>query len=172
MKKGLVPLLKPDNSPIWKRDLRDSKIRPFGRYITTFDWSPLLNIHDCDKKYEKFNDTMTAMIDNFFPLARTMVRKCDKPWITPSIKCAIAKRQKALHTNGKNSDIYKYWRNKVQLSIKTARKKYYMCSVEKLKNSNPARWWNEVKTQRRLDSTPQSIMGNALLFARAASVVC
>ena len=56
-----------------------------------------------------------------------------------------SRRQKAFHRNGKNSGVYKYWRNKVQLSIKTARKKYYKCSVEKLKNSKPARWWNEVK---------------------------
>ena len=56
---------------------------------------------------------MTAMIDNIFVLERTMVRKCDKPWITSSIK--------------KNSDIYEYWHNKVQLSFKTARKKYYRC---------------------------------------------
>ena len=116
--KGQAPLIKPDNSPICKRDLRDSRIRPFGRHITAFDWTPILNIHDYDAKYEKFNNTMTAMIDNFFPLERTKVRRCDKPWITSSIKCAIAGHQKAFHRNGKNSGIYKYWRNKVQLSIK------------------------------------------------------
>ena len=136
--KDQAPLIKPDNSPIWKRDLRDSRIRPFGRHITAFDWTTILNMHDCDAKYEKFNNTMTTMIDNFFPLERTNVRKCDKPWITSSIKSAISRRQKAFHRNGKNSGVYKYWRTKVQLSIKTARKKYYKCLVEKLKNSNLA----------------------------------
>ncbi|CAB4023227.1 RNA-directed DNA polymerase from mobile element jockey, partial [Paramuricea clavata] len=143
---------KPDNSHIWKRDLRDSRIRPFGRYITTFDWSPILDIHDCDTKYEKFNDTMTVMIEKFFPLERIKVRKCDKPWMTSSIKSAIGRRQKALHESGKNSDIYKYWRNRVQSCIKVARKIYYMRSVEKLKNSNPARWWKEVKAIGGLSS--------------------
>ena len=131
--KAQDPPSKPDNSPIWKRDLRDSSIRSFGRYIASFDWS--VNIHDCDIEYEKFNDTMSAVIDKFFPLERTSVRKCDKPWMTSSIKSAIARRQKALHDSGKNSDIYKYWRNKVQSSIKAARKKYYVGSVGKLKNS-------------------------------------
>ena len=42
-------------------------------------------------------------------------------------------------------NIYKYWRNRVQSCIKVARKIYYMRSIEKLKNSNPARWWKEVK---------------------------
>ena len=80
------PPSKPDNSPIWKRDLRDNSIRPFGGYIASFDWSAIFNIHDCDMKYEKFNDTMSAMIDKFFPLERTSVRKCNRPWMTSSIK--------------------------------------------------------------------------------------
>ena len=80
------------------------------------------------------------------------MRKCDKPWMTSSIKSAIACRQKALHESGKNSNISKYWRNKVQSSIKAARKKYYVGSVEKLKNSNPARWWKEVKALGGLSS--------------------
>ena len=55
--KAQDPSSKPGNSPIWKRDLRDCSIRPFGRYIASFDWSAIFNIHDCDIKYEKFNDT-------------------------------------------------------------------------------------------------------------------
>ena len=73
---------------------------------------------------------MSAMIDKFFPLERTSARKWDKPWMTSSIKSAIVRRQKALHESGKNSDMYKYWRNKVQSSIKAARKKYYVSSVK------------------------------------------
>ena len=144
--------MSPNNSTIWKRDLRDSSIRPFDRCIASFDWSAILDIPDCDTKYEKFNDIMSAMIDKFFPLKRTNVRKSDKPWMTSSIKSSIARRQKALHESGKNSNIYKFWRNKVQLGIKSVRKKYYKGSVEKLKNSNPTRWWKEVKTLGGLSS--------------------
>ena len=53
---------------------------------------------------------------------------------------------------GKNSDIYKYWRNKVQSSIKAAHRKYYVGSVGKFKKSNPARWWKEVKALGGLSS--------------------
>ena len=60
--------------------------------------------------------------------------------MTSSIKSAIVNRQIALHESGKNSDIYRFWRNRVQSRIKVARKKYYIGSVEKLKNSNLARW--------------------------------
>jgi hypothetical protein len=95
---------------------------------------------------------MITMIENLFPLKRIKVRKCDKPWMTSSIKSAIGRRQKALHESGKNSDIYKYWRNRVQSCIKVARKIYYMRSIEKLKNSNLARWWKEVKAIGGLSS--------------------
>ncbi|CAB3996817.1 Hypothetical predicted protein [Paramuricea clavata] len=161
---------KPDNSHIWKRDLRDSRIWPFGRYITTFDWSPILDVHDCDTKYEKFNDTMTMMIEKFFSLERIKVRKCDKPWMTSSIKSAIGRRQKALHESGKNSDIYKYWRNRVQSCIKVARKIYYMRSIEKLKNSNPARWWKEVKAIGCL-SSKKKILGILSYFLMMFGIV-
>ena len=76
----------------------------------------------------------------------------NKPWMTLSIKSDFARCQKALHESGKNSDIYKYWRNKVQSSIKAARKKYYVGSVGKLTNSNLARWWKEVKALGGLSS--------------------
>ena len=59
--------------------------------------------------------------------------KCDKSWMTSSIKSAITSRQKALHKSGKNSNIYKYWRNKVQSSVKAPRKKYYVSSVKNKK---------------------------------------
>ena len=45
---------------------------------------------------------MSAMIDKSLPLEKTSVRKCDKPWMTSSMKSAIASRQKALHESEKN----------------------------------------------------------------------
>jgi hypothetical protein len=53
---------------------------------------------------------------------------------------------------GKISQIYKYWRNKVQQEVKTARKRFYHQSVKKLKNTNPARWWKEIKSVGGLSS--------------------
>ena len=62
------------------------------------------------------------------------------------------KKVRHTHESRKNSDVYKYWRNKVQSSIKAARKKYYVGSVGKLKNSNLARWWKKVKALGGLSS--------------------
>lgn len=66
--------------------------------------------------------------------------------MTPSLKVAISKRQKAFCKYGKSSKSYKYWRNKVQHDVKVARSKCYSKSVEKLKNGNSSKWWREVKS--------------------------
>ena len=52
----------------------------------------------------------------------------------------------AFYEYGKNSYAFKYWRNKVQYAAKQARKAYYSHSVNKLKNTNPTRWYKEIKS--------------------------
>ena len=64
----------------------------------------------------------------------------------------MKKRQMAFYEYGKNSYVFKYWRNKVQYAVKQARKTYYSHSVDKLKNTNPTRWWKEIKSVGSLSS--------------------
>ena len=137
---------------MYKRDLRDSNVRPFGQWITSFDWSLVFEISDCNLKYTQFNDIVSEKINYYFPLKQTKVRKSDKPWIISSLKLFIRKRQRALHIHGKTSPIYKKWRNIVQLEVKYAHEKYYQYSVKKLKPSNPSRWWKELKALGGLSS--------------------
>jgi hypothetical protein len=73
--------------------------------------------------------------------------------MTPSLKAAISKRQKAFCKYGKTSKAYKFWRNKVQHDVKTARSTYYSKSVEKLKEGNPSKWWREVRSLSGLTSS-------------------
>ena len=134
---------KPCNERVWKRDMRDSKVRSFGQWITGFEWTDILNTPDCVSKYEKFNDILQHLIQHYFPLKPTSVRKSDKPWVTPLLKLLIRRRHRALHVYGKLSPIFKKWRNKVQAEVKLARDKYYRSSVKKFKDMSPARWWPE-----------------------------
>ena len=76
------------------------------------------------------------MIECYFPNKSTNVRVTDKPWITQSLTSSISKRQKFFHKYGKDSETYKYWRNKVQRDVKLACGKYYRNAVEKLKSTN------------------------------------
>ena len=66
--------------------------------------------------------------------------------MTSAIKTLIIKRQKALHEYGKSSESYKFWRNSVHDSM------CYGWFVEKLKASNPSKWWKEIKSLGSLSS--------------------
>ena len=68
------------------RDLRESSLQHFGRWITSFDWSDIFTTNACEAKYGKFNDIMSDMINILLPLEKTKVTKCDKPCLTSSIK--------------------------------------------------------------------------------------
>ncbi|CAB4000775.1 RNA-directed DNA polymerase from mobile element jockey [Paramuricea clavata] len=140
------------NKRVCKRDLRDSSIRHFGQTITSTDWTEIFEIPDPNMKYRRFNEVVSAMMDCFFPNKPTSVRESDKPWMTSSLKSSISKRQKSLHKYGRNSQAYRFWRNRVQRDVKVARRKYYANSVQKLKSANPSRWWKEVKSIGGLSS--------------------
>jgi hypothetical protein len=49
--KSLSPPVKPDKVKVWKRDLRESSLQPFGRWITSFDWSVFFTTNACEAKY-------------------------------------------------------------------------------------------------------------------------
>ena len=69
------------------------RIRSFGQWITNFDWSDVFQISDCALKLDKFVDIMLPMVDCYFPSKLTKTCYSDKPWMTPSLKFAIRKRQ-------------------------------------------------------------------------------
>ena len=147
---------KPSNDRIWKRDLRDSNINFFGQWITNYDWSPIFETVDCEAKYNEFNIVMSTMIEHFFPKKQLKTRKSDKAWLTQSLKFSIRRRQRALYLYGKTSQIFKFWRNRVQQEAKSARNKFYHQTVKKLKNSNPTKWWKEIKALGGLSSEQSS----------------
>ena len=65
--------------------------------------------------------------------------------ITTKLKSLIAKRQSALHVNGKDSELYKFYRNAVQRECSIAKKSYCNNWVAALKTTNAKRWWKEIK---------------------------
>ena len=70
----------------------------------------------------------------------------DKPWITVKLKSMIEKRQAAFIKFGKDSPIYRLWRNRVQGAIKTAKCSYYNNKVKGLAETNPKKWWKDIKS--------------------------
>ena len=132
----------PDN----KVSKKDCCLRLFGRWITAYDWKAAYKISDSEMKFKKIDEIPSIMIDRFSLFRSTTVRSSDKPWMTPSLKRYIKKRQVARYSHGKSSDACKYWRHKVPSTVKLAISNYYTHSVDKLKSTNPSRWLKEIKS--------------------------
>lgn len=128
-----------------KRDLRPSRIDAFGRWITQFDWSDLYTRSSVKEKFDLFSGTMVEAIDRYFPLQRTKCCSTDKPWLTSKFKTLISRRQKALSMHGKDSCIFKHWRNRAERECKTCKCRFYENKVAALKDCNMKRWWKEIK---------------------------
>ena len=130
---------------IIKWDTRDSALRDFGRWITSFSWDEVFSLDTCEEKFDLFYRIMSDAVNRFLPLKSFHVHSSDKPWISPKIKFWVAGRQHALSRFGKNSHAFKIWRNKVQRAITSAKKFYYDAKVKGLKDTNVGKWWKEVK---------------------------
>ena len=101
------------------RDTWRSRIRAFGEWITTYDWPTILNIFEVQSKFDSLHSCLMKAVNAFFPIRKAKISATDKPWITSSLKCLIAQRQKALAKWGKTSDNYKRLRNRVQEACST-----------------------------------------------------
>ena len=128
------------------RDSRDSCIREFGRWMTSFSWHDLYQLDSCKDKFEYFHHTLSGAVDRFLPTKVSCIHASDKPWMNSKIKSWIAKRQKCLARYGKDSSLFKLWRNRVQQSIKSSKKSFYSSKVKSLKNSNISKWWKAIKS--------------------------
>ena len=76
----------------------------------------------------------------------------DKPWITVKLKSMIEKRQAAFIKYGKDLLVFRIWRNRVQGAIKTAKRSYYDNKVVDLAETNPKKWWQDIKSLTGQDS--------------------
>ncbi len=126
--------------------MRDSAWREFGRWITQKDWNPVLNTSSCEDKFQQFITELKQGVDRYLPQRTVKVHQTDRPWMTNKLKIWIRKRQTAFQRHGKNSSVYKHWRNKIQREIKAAKSHYYKHKVAELGQTNPRKWWKQIKS--------------------------
>ena len=97
------------------------------------------------EKFNIFTNILFSAVEKFLPFRKIRLCLADKQWITPKLKNLIAKRQKSLHIDGKESKAYKDIRNAVQVECSLAKKLYYNNKVAALKSTNVKRWLSEIK---------------------------
>ena len=126
-----------------RRDCRVSNKNALFSSLQSVNWTPLYRLNSCENQLQNFQDLITEKIDIHLPTRTVKVHPTDKPWMTPDIKATIKKRQRAW-LNG-NSDLYRLHRNKVMSLCKSARRRFYHNCISHLKNSNPKKWWSNIK---------------------------
>jgi hypothetical protein len=75
----------------------------------------------------------------------------DKLWVTSEIKRLISKRQVAW--NSGNKIMFRLNRNKVNTLCKRARSRFYNSNVANCFESNPHKWWSNIKNIAGLGAT-------------------
>ena len=105
----------------------------------------MLEANTCKEKFNLFFTDLSQALDRLLPQKVVKKHPTDKSWITSKIKKGIFKRQSAFIQQWKMSSAYRFWRNKVQQSIRTAKHRYYNTKVTDVKKVNPAKWWKEIK---------------------------
>jgi hypothetical protein len=126
--------------------MRDSAWREFGRWITQKDWNPVLNTSSCEDKSQLFIKEIKQGVDCYLPQRTVKVHQTDRPCMTNKLKIWMRKLQTAFQRHGKNSSIYKHWRNKIQREIKADKSHYYKRNVAELGQTNPRKWWKQIKS--------------------------
>jgi len=94
-------------------------------WIATEDWSLVYQAASCFSKFGFFFQELSSAIETFFPR------------ITVKLNSMIVKRQAAFIRYGKDSLVFRMWRNRVQGAIKTAKRSYYDNKVAGLAETNP-----------------------------------
>ena len=127
---------RPSKLTMLRRNTRPSHIRDFGGWITSFVWNDLYALDSCEEKFKYFYKNLHEAVERFLLVRLHRVHSSDKPWMTGQIKALISKRQRCLAKHGKDSPLFKLLHNKVQRSVKYAKRVFYDGKVKQLRESN------------------------------------
>ena len=105
-------------------------------------WETVIKADNVSEKVSVFNNIIGNILNTVMPERSVRIHPTDKPWITPSIKVHIKKRQNA-YTVG-NSLEYDALCIKVKNLISKAKYKYYQDKAKNNKYHNPAKWYSSI----------------------------
>ncbi|XP_048578039.1 uncharacterized protein LOC125559895 [Nematostella vectensis] len=128
-----------------RRDLRESSMCSLGSWLTTFNWDCVLNLSSVNEKVHSFYEIFCKAIEIFLLARRVRVCSSDKPWVSSRLKSLVSRRQSAFKALGKDSAIFKMFRNKVQKEARNCKRSYFNSKVSSLKDTNVSKWWAEAK---------------------------
>ena len=152
---------------IQRRDCRASNRRTLISTLEVVNWTSLYRLNSCEDQLNVFQSVVLGACNSCLPMRSVKLHSSDKPWITSDIKDSIKKRQQAW-VKGELQQ-YKFHRNKVSQLCKVARRRFYHDRISCMKDTNPKKWWDNIKLLSGLSkpSTLKSMIVNGAVLKDA-----
>ena len=111
--------------------------------LANINWSALYQMELCEDMVTHFYNTVKTVYDAYLPVCNFKRHSSDKPWVTDRFRLLIRCRQFAYQTG--NMTAFRKYRNAAQRLGKKLRQQYYNKQVSRLRQSDPRKWWKNVK---------------------------
>lgn len=114
----------------------------------SIDWTNVYQSTSIDEKVNYLNESVLKLLDAHAPLKAVRVRRPPAPWITPGIKMAMRRRNRAFcrykrDRSDENWGLYRLARNRCNQMVRAAKRRYIFDNVQ---NSSQADVWKFLKT--------------------------
>ena len=104
----IKPIVNPEQPPLRRkhtfsfRPMPESKLREFGNNICHKTWDFMLPTMSSTQLAEAFQNEISGMMDEHFPIKNLTVTDSDQPWITSDLKKLKRSRQREYERHGKS----------------------------------------------------------------------
>ena len=149
-------------NPVFFRDKNPDNIPSFIEKLESVDWSSLKDFDEPNTSYNRFLELYSGIYNGCFPLKRVTrkQRRLKKPWLTKALLKSIKRKndlyKKYLRVPSMvNASLYKTYKNKLNHTLRLAKRLYYEKKLQDVKSNIHATWkiLNEVLNRKK--SKPQ-----------------
>ncbi len=152
-----------NDTPIVIREKNANNLSEFQDQLSRTDWSDLPGYNDPYNAYSSFVNKFRDVFNQCFPLKKLKASKYTfkKPWMTRGLLKSIKRKNKLYqkflrNPSSVNENLYKIYKDKLNHSLRIAKRLYYERKLEYVKSNTKNTWkiLNEVinkkKTTRKL----------------------
>ncbi|XP_026324491.1 uncharacterized protein LOC113233567 [Hyposmocoma kahamanoa] len=153
-----VRTLKPRIKVIFQRSFASVCVDRLREDFSNIDWSTLIESNTVNEKIKIFNNLLIKLYDSHAPLRPVRVKHLPAPWLTPSIKKIMKRRDKAKSIlrrfpGDDNLLSYKRLRNLCNRLCRDAKRRYIHSSMEGLSMGQTWKFLRSLGVGRDRDCT-------------------
>ena len=130
----------------WRRNTSEKNIRIFIGQVESVDWNSVVTASDANDCYSQFIQKLDSLYDACVPYKKYKTKSTSaSPWLSKGILKSIRRKHKLykkyLHNpSAFNERKYKQYRNRLTVTIRAAKKNFFVTSLEKERNNIKNTW--------------------------------